>query len=348
MGSLRYGWTTGACATAATVAACRVLMGGVAPPRVTLTLKRRTPTQGVFVIHDWGWQQDGAFASVIKDAGDDPDVTDGAKVSVLVRRGAAGSGIVFKAGAGVGTVTKPGLALAVGEAAINDAPRRMMTDAIKKEMSQHPHDVCVTVSVADGERLAQRTMNPQLGIVGGLSILGTSGIVVPFSCAAWVASLHQAVDVALAARHRHLGASVGTTSRRLLQKNTSLADDAIIDMGDFIGALIKYVKKQEGIQSFTIAGGFAKMAKWADGAKDLHHKKSSVSLHSLAQWVMEMGAPSAVAAAVRESHSARDARAIADTHGWNLAQEVVRRGEARLQEMLPHIRCHIMIGCGDE
>ena len=347
MGSLRYGWTTGACATAATVAACRVLMGGVAPPQVTIPLKRRVLTQGVFVIHDWGWHEDGAFASVIKDAGDDPDVTDGAKVSVLVRRGAVGSGIVFKAGAGVGTVTKPGLALAVGEAAINDAPRRMMTDAIKKEMSQN--DVCVTVSVADGERLAQRTMNAQLGIVGGLSILGTSGIVVPFSCAAWVASLHQAVDVALAVGHRHLGASVGTTSRRLLQKNTSLADDAIIDMGDFIGALVKYVKKQEGIQSFTIAGGFAKMAKWADGAKDLHHKKSSVSLDSLAQWLMAMGAPSAVVQAVRTSHSARDARAIAHKHGWNLAHEVVRRGETRLQEMLPHIRCRIMIdGVGDE
>ena len=170
MGSLRYGWTTGACATAATVAACRVLMGGVAPSQVTIPLKRRVLTQGVFVIHDWGWQEDGAFASVIKDAGDDPDVTDGAKVSVLVRRGAAGSGIVFKAGEGVGTVTKPGLALAVGEAAINDAPRRMMTDAIKKEMSQN--DVCVTVSVADGERLAQRTMNAQLGIVGGCLFWG--------------------------------------------------------------------------------------------------------------------------------------------------------------------------------
>src|SRR5690606_25386132 len=131
-----------------------------------------------------------AEAGIIKDAGDDPDVTHGALVMARVERGPAGSKVTFAAGPGVGTVTKPGLPLAVGEPAINPVPRKMMIAVVEELAAAHAvaPDVRVTVSVKDGEKLAEKTWNPRLGIVGGLSILGTTGIVVPYSCSAWIHS----------------------------------------------------------------------------------------------------------------------------------------------------------------
>src|SRR5690606_15221399 len=190
-GPLRRGWTTGACATAATKAAYTALLTGGFPDPVAIRLpKGEEPAFALAreTLGD-GW----ASAGIVKDAGDDPDVTHGATVIATLRRGAAGSGVTFRAGEGVGTVTLAGLPVPPGEPAINPVPRRMMTEVVAALAAAHGDagDVAIEVSIPGGEALAAQTWNPRLGIVGGLSILGTTGVVVPFSCAAWIHSIHR-------------------------------------------------------------------------------------------------------------------------------------------------------------
>ena len=194
--NLRSGWTTGACATAAAKAACMALFGEAFPQQVTITLPRgETPSFALGVAEQGDcW----ARAGVVKDAGDDPDVTHGATIIATLRRGAPGSGIVFRAGFGIGTVTKPGLPLPPGEPAINPVPRRLMSAEvveIAKKLGQ-PADIEIEISVPGGDKLALATWNPRLGILGGISILGTTGVVVPYSCSAWIHSIQRGIDVA--------------------------------------------------------------------------------------------------------------------------------------------------------
>src|SRR6266481_7743493 len=177
---LRRGWTTGACAAAAAKAAYSALLTGEFPDPVEATLpKGQRPSFALAVMRQ---DQDSATAGIVKDAGDDPDVTHGALVLATVRSARPGAGVVFRAGEGVGTVTRPGLPVPPGEPAINPVPRRMICDAIAEvaAAARGSGDVEVEIGVADGERLAARTLNARLGIVGGLSILGTTGIVVPY------------------------------------------------------------------------------------------------------------------------------------------------------------------------
>src|SRR5689334_18852780 len=174
MSDLRYGWTTGACATAATKAAYTALTTGEFPDPVEITLPRGH--QPAFALAIEELSGDAATAGVVKDAGDDPDVTHGALIRSTVRRGAPGTGVVFRAGPGVGTVTKAGLPLEVGEPAINPVPRQMMRDTVAEVAARHggSGDVVVEISVDHGEEIARSTWNPRLGILGGLSILGTT------------------------------------------------------------------------------------------------------------------------------------------------------------------------------
>ncbi|MEX0582427.1 MAG: cobalt-precorrin-5B (C(1))-methyltransferase, partial [Sneathiella sp.] len=211
---LRYGWTTGACATAATKAALTALFGDEFPDPVTITLPRGQTPAFALATEEKG--EDFSRVSIIKDAGDDPDVTHLARIIATVRKGTEGSGIVFRAGEGVGTVTREGLPIAVGEPAINPVPRKMIREVIEEvanSFRQAP-DIEVEISVENGVELARHTMNGRLGIIGGLSILGTTGIVVPYSCASWIASIHRGIDVARAAREPHLAASTGSTSEK--------------------------------------------------------------------------------------------------------------------------------------
>jgi len=280
---LRYGWTTGACAAAATRAAMLGLCSGAMPKAVTITLpKGETPTFPVLdtQIGD-GW----ASAFIEKDAGDDPDVTHGALIGVRVARRGTGECIRFLAGEGVGTVTKPGLPIDVGEPAINPVPRSLMTQEVLSVFEEFSVDfpLDITVSVPGGGALAEKTWNPRLGIVGGLSILGTTGIVRPFSCSAWIASIHRGIDVAVASGLTHVVGATGSTSEKAVQEKYDLPEVAYLDMGDFAGGLLKYLRNHP-IEKLTIAGGPGKMSKLAQGALDLHSKRSQVDLKMLAAW----------------------------------------------------------------
>ena len=271
--ALRRGWTTGACATAATTAAYAALRTGTFPDPVTIDLPGGK--RPAFALAVERLEQGAATAGVVKDAGDDPDVTHGALVLATVRHGPSGSGVEFRAGPGVGTVTLPGLPVRVGEPAINPVPRRMMREAVGDA------DVIVEIGVEGGEELARRTWNPRLGIEGGLSILGTTGVVVPYSCSAWIASIRQGIDVAVAAGHEHVVAATGDTSERAARERYPLPDSAVLDMGDFAGATLKYLARHP-IPRLTLAGGFAKLSKLAAGYLDLHSGRSQVDLDRLA------------------------------------------------------------------
>ena len=273
---LRKGWTTGACATAAAKAAYAALTTGEFPDPVVISLPRGGTAAFVLAHEQLGAEW--ATAAVIKDAGDDPDVTHGARIEVQVRHG--GSGVTFEAGEGVGTVTRDGLPLAVGEPAINPMPRAMIETALTEVAGRVP-DAIVRVSIPGGAELAAKTWNPRLGIIGGLSVLGTTGVVNPYSCAAWIHSIHRGVDVARAAGLTHIAAATGSTSEQTAQSTLGLPDHAMIDMGDFAGGLLKYLARHP-IAHVTIAGGFAKLSKLAAGAMDLHSARSQVDLRFLA------------------------------------------------------------------
>ncbi|MCV6596030.1 MAG: cobalt-precorrin-5B (C(1))-methyltransferase [Mangrovicoccus sp.] len=283
---LRRGWTTGACATAAVKGALLRLWSGQWPGQVGLELPRGE--QPVFDLVACRYGEGWAECAVIKDAGDDPDITHGAQITARVRPG--GQGIRFAAGPGVGRVTKAGLPLAVGEAAINPVPRQMMAQVVAQLASQYeqPQNLEITISVPGGEALADKTWNPRLGIVGGLSILGTTGVVRPFSCAAWIASIHRGVDVARADGLSHVAGCTGATSEKTVQGLYGLPDHAMLDMGDFAGGLLKYLVSHP-VERVTIAGGIGKMTKLAQGARDLHSKRSQVDFARLAKLAQARG-----------------------------------------------------------
>jgi cobalt-precorrin-5B (C1)-methyltransferase len=303
---LRHGWTTGACATAATTAAYTALLTGEFPDPVTITLPRGQ--RPAFALAGERLSVDSAFASVVKDAGDDPDVTHGALIGVTVRPGVVGSGVTFVAGRGVGVVTKPGLPLAVGEPAINPVPRRMMRSHVAEVAAAYggSGDVVLEITVADGAELARHTWNPRLGIVGGLSILGTTGVVVPYSCSAWIDSIRRGIDVARAAGHPHVAGCTGSTSEQVVAGLYGLPEDALLDMGDFAGAVLKYLRRHP-VARLTIAGGFGKLSKLAAGHLDLHSGRSQVDVGLLAGLAESAGAPAEEVARVRAARTALDA-----------------------------------------
>jgi cobalt-precorrin-5B (C1)-methyltransferase len=322
---LRRGWTTGACATAAARAAAEGWLTGAFPDPVTI----RLPGGGhaAFVLAETSLHGTGATAAVVKDAGDDPDVTHGALIRVTVSLGPPGSGIAFRAGNGVGTVTLPGLPIPPGQPAINPIPRRMITEAL----SPLGADWIVEIAIPGGEMLAERTLNGRLGIRGGLSILGTTGIVIPFSCAAWIDSIQRGIDVARATGLTHLAAATGRTSELAVQAHHGLSDLALIDMGDFVGGTLKYLRRHP-VERVTLAGGLAKITKLAQGRLDLHSKRGAVDAQALAALALALGATPEIAEAVAGANTTALAFTLAGA--VPLAQAVAARAYAVAREVL--------------
>ncbi|MHC5349224.1 cobalt-precorrin-5B (C(1))-methyltransferase [Metapseudomonas furukawaii] len=330
---LRSGYTTGSCATATSLAAARLLLGGEAADAVEIVLPKGKRV--MLRLEFCRLIDGGAEAGTLKDAGDDPDVTHGALIHARVRL-AAEPGVRFHAGPGVGTVTRPGLVLAVGEPAINPVPRKMMTDHLTELAGTlgYAGGFEVTVCVQGGEALALKTMNPRLGILGGLSILGTTGIVRPFSCAAYIASIHQGIDVACANGFTHLAACTGNASEDAMRQRYGLDDTALIEMGDFAGAVLKHLRKAP-VARLSLCGGFGKISKLAAGHMDLHSRHSSIDLPQLARWAAELGADSALQAAIEGANTSQQALALAHAAGVPLGNAVCARALAFARRTVP-------------
>lgn len=294
---LRTGWTTGTCASAAAKAAALGLATGVPLPDVEVALpggrRVRFPVEA-----DPGAPN---RCVVVKDAGDDPDCTDGARVTALVEWGSAGPG-QLRAGPGVGTVTRPGLGLAVGAPAINPVPRRMILAALA-EVTADP--LGVTFSVPDGEAMAARTTNARLGIVGGISILGTTGVVRPFSTAAYRASVVQQIDVAGAQGLREIALATGSRSERAaVRLRPHLPDVAMVEVGDFTGIALRRAVSA-GVERVLFVGMAGKIAKLAAGVMMTHFHRSQVDGAVLRAAAVGCGAPAAVVEAATATATAR-------------------------------------------
>ena len=330
---LRSGYTTGSCATATCLAAARLLLNGEASDAVEIVLpKGKQVHMRLEFCRPFA---DGAEAGTIKDAGDDPDVTHGALVFSRVRL-TTETGVQFVAGPGVGTVTRPGLVLNVGEPAINPVPRKMISEHLQQLADQtgYTGGFEVTLCVEGGEALALKTMNPRLGILGGLSILGTSGIVRPFSCAAYIASIHQGIDVAKTNGYLHIAACTGNASEDTMRRVYNLPEIALIEMGDFVGAVLKHLRKVP-VDKLSICGGFGKISKLAAGHMDLHSRHSSIDLPQLAQWAETLGADPTLQQAIREANTSQQALAMASAAGIALGDEVCRHARAFARSVVP-------------
>jgi cobalt-precorrin-5B (C1)-methyltransferase len=307
----REGYTTGACAAAGAQAACRVLERDERPETVAV----RSPLgfDLIIPINRLAYNLGVATAGVIKDAGDDPDVTHGAEVLVAVRR-VTESGVHIRGGRGVGTVTQPGLELPPGSAAINPVPRQMILDGVALAFgsSELEPGVEVTVSIPGGEELAKKTLNARIGIVGGLSILGTTGIVRPMSTASWRASVVQSIDVAAANHLDHIVLTTGGRSERFAEKlYAELPEMAFVQMGIFTGdSLNRSVLR--GVRKVSICGMIGKIAKLATGQMQTHVAGGGVDVAFLARLARDAGAPEALAAAIEAANTARHVEELID------------------------------------
>jgi len=330
---LRSGLTTGSCATATSLAAARLLLTGLRDDAVSITLPKGKVVQ--MRLEFCRCEGERAEAGTLKDAGDDPDVTHGALLYSQVRL-LDEPGVRFVAGEGVGTVTRPGLVLAVGEPAINPVPRRMISEHLQQlaDECDYRGGFEVTVNVQGGEALALKTMNPRLGILGGLSILGTSGIVRPFSCAAYIASIHQGIDVAHTNGYTHIAACTGNASEDTMRRVYGLPEIALIEMGDFVGAVLKHLRKVP-VPRLTLCGGFGKISKLAAGHMDLHSRHSSIDLPQLAGWAADIGADTDLQAAIIAANTSQQALALAHAAGIGLGDAVCAHALAFARSIVP-------------
>lgn len=301
---MRNGYTTGSCAAAGTKAALLALQGK-RPSSVSILLPRGDELE--VPVKECSASGASARCVVVKDGGDDPDVTHGADIVVEVELGGP-AGIRIAGGRGVGIVTKPGLGLDLGAPAINPVPKKMITENALPLLGGR--GARVTVSVPKGEELAPKTDNPRLGIVGGISILGTSGIVVPFSTAAFAASVRQGISVAAAAGAAEVVLTTGGRSEELAVGMFGLPDHCYVQMGDFAGYALKQCAEM-GVPAVHVAGFVGKIAKMAAGAKQTHVKGSKVDMGMLAGIAKECGAPAA-AQEIATANTARHALEIAE------------------------------------
>jgi len=352
---LRSGLTTGCCATACCVAAAQALLAQIELAQKELAheksankfeKQRATFTKEASVelpkgkivtlkISDFFLTQEKAMAATIKDAGDDPDVTHGATVFVELTLTSENT-INFYAAPGVGKVTRDGLLLAVGEPAINPTPRKMMSQHLLQVAEEFAYQggFDVSVGVENGEALALKTMNPRLGIVGGLSVLGTTGIVRPFSCSAYIASIHQGIDVAKANGLQHIAATTGNSSETAIREVYQLSDMALIEMGDFVGAVLKYLKKAP-VGKLSICGGFGKLSKLANGHLDLHSGASKIDFEHLCELAKSAGANEELLQAILESNTSIEALKHCQLQGIDLAALVCAKALQVARKIVP-------------
>jgi cobalt-precorrin-5B (C1)-methyltransferase len=327
--ALRTGWTTGTCSAAAAKAACTALATGAQPATVDTPLPERGRVS--LPVAAYTRMGDAVSAVVVKDAGDDPDVTNGAHLTATVGWRSE-PGLQLDGGAGVGVVTKPGLGLDVGGPAINPVPRTQIAQAVGEAVDVATRGVRVVISVPDGERMARKTTNARLGILGGISILGTTGIVRPFSTASWRASVVQAVAV-MAAQHEHtlVLATGGRTERAAMRLLPDLPEVCFVEVGDFTGAAIREAVER-GLTDVVFVGMVGKLAKLAAGVLMTHYTRSAVDRDLLAVLTAQAGGAPELAAEVAAANTARHAYELWD--GAGLLHPAGRLLCARVAEVL--------------
>lgn len=351
---MRTGYTTGACAAAAAKAATLALLTGEPQRESTIrlpigrdaafTLERCELTHEDVGLNGDARAADGAstgaaLCSVIKDGGDDPDVTSGAEIcakvwadydAVRTAESAADDAlddapsVAIRGGEGVGVVTKPGTGIPVGDASITRIPRRMIVQAVldAAESVGSSASLIVEVSVPEGREIAKQTDNPRLGIVNGISILGTTGVVQPFSTAAWRASVNVSIDVAAANRLSHMVITTGTQSEEFAKRRLALPDMAYVNVGIFTGAALKRCV-QRGIPRATLVGMIGKFSKIAMGKFVTHVAGNKVDPAFLADLAAECGASERVQADMRQASSGRHFQEIALAHGLQSVFDLV-------------------------
>jgi cobalt-precorrin-5B (C1)-methyltransferase len=330
---MRHGYTTGACAAAAAKGAALLLQGqkGIGSVQIVLPAGEIV----TFTLHGQTFDTEQARCFVIKDAGDDPDVTNGCEVWARVQR-LAGADVVISGGVGIGKVTKPGLAVPVGAWAINPVPQAMIVAALREVFPVGA--LQVEISIPDGVLRAQRTLNARLGILGGLSILGTTGIVKPISHQAWTDTLDAALDVACACGHRTVVLSTGRTSELVVQRaltegGIDLGEEAFIMMGDHVGYALRACARRH-IPAVILAGQFAKLLKIACGHEQTHVSASQLDLQELQAW---LGAEKFSATTIELAGRANSARhLLADCdEAPALIELVCRRAQRFAQSLAP-------------
>ncbi|MGE7760533.1 cobalt-precorrin-5B (C(1))-methyltransferase [Peribacillus sp. NPDC097895] len=300
---MRHGYTTGACSTAVTKAALTALITGDALEEATISLP--IGRDATFTIEKYDITENSVSAETIKDAGDDPDATHLAHIISTVSWLDA-PGIILDGGTGVGRVTKPGLPVPVGEAAINPVPRKMILTTVQQTLEEFKIDrgVKVVISVPAGEEIAKKTLNGRLGIVGGISILGTRGTVVPFSSSAYMASIVQAISVAKASGCEHLVLTTGGRSEKYaMGLLPDLPEEAFIEMGDFVGFSLKQCKRQ-GIKKVSLVGMMGKFSKVAQGVMMVHSKSAPVDFGFLSEIAQSVGAEDELVLEIKNANTA--------------------------------------------
>ena len=320
---LRTGFTTGSCAAAAAKAATLALLSGEVVDQVTIRLP--VGRDATFAVQRCQWTGDGreVTCSVIKDGGDDPDVTHGAEICAAVSQAPSGDQrIRILGGAGVGTVTRPGTGIPVGEPAITRVPKRMILESVEQAASSHgvypQGSLTVRISVTDGEQIALKTTNSRLGVIGGISILGSTGVVQPYSTAAWRASVHLAIDVAAANNLSHLVLSTGTQSEAFARQHLDLPEMAYpemayIEAGIFSGPALKRCVMR-GVTRATHVGMVGKLSKMAMGYFVTHVAGNKVDTDFLASLAAQCGASLQVQEEMRGAASARHFQEIAQVN----------------------------------
>lgn len=335
--NLRHGYTTGACAAAAAKGAAIMLARQELLAEVAIDLPAGPSV--IFQLHGCSFNSDRASCFIIKDAGDDPDITNGAEIHAEVmltfspgETGSAGiSEITIRGGVGIGKVTKPGLAVQPGDYAINPVPRRMIEEALRQgfipnENSSYPagcnYSLHTVISIPDGEIRAKKTLNSRLGIIGGLSILGTTGIVRPISAKAWTDTIDAALDVAKASGCSTVIFSTGRTSELAAQKRLSIShnsargtfdkqltakipEEAYVMMGDYVAYSLR-AAVQRGFMRPVIACQFAKLLKIACGHENTHAAASQLDLSTLLEWARSAGLPPDTISIIAHANTARE------------------------------------------
>lgn len=313
---LRKGYTTGTCAAAATKAAMCTLLKREKLASIAVTLPK-----GGSALIKIAWINDNdenaVTAAVIKDAGDDPDVTDGAEICSTVSILERSMDIVIKGGNGVGIVTKPGLGLEIGKAAINKVPMSMIHQAVTEVIGMQTNfGISVVISVSKGEEIAKKTDNPRLGILGGISILGTTGIVIPYSTSSFAASIRQSIDVSYAMKSFCVVLTTGGRSEDFARElfHDDIPDHSYIQIGDFVGYSVRQCANKK-IKKAIVAGFIGKLTKMAMGVKQTHVKGSHVDMDFLGRMASRCGAGDEIVTRIKTANTARHVAELIDNYG---------------------------------